>query len=172
LVDENTRLFKKYIVLHIDQRINTPERNPIGINWKQVRRHVENLGYTVIQVGSNDSEDCGLRVNTKNNIAFLKYIIAGASCLIGVDSLPSHIAVAYNLPCVLLFGSTDPHRIHADLTNIRVVQGACEKAGCWHNNPGSETGQLCAFTGTDKYLQCCKHDAEDIIDAINSFLIN
>jgi ADP-heptose:LPS heptosyltransferase len=166
LVDENTRLFKKYVVLHIDQRINTPERNPLGINWKQVQRHIENLGYTVIQVGSNDSEDCGLRVNTKNNIAFLKYIIAGASAFIGVDSLPSHIAVAYNLPCVLLFGSTNPYCIHADLTNIEVVQGSCNKANCWHID-GSQSGQKCLFTGTDQYLQCCKHSADDIVDAID-----
>jgi ADP-heptose:LPS heptosyltransferase len=168
LVGKETRLFEKYFVLHLDRRL-TEERNPIDINWKQVKRHIENLGFTVIQVGSNDSEEVGLRVNTKNNIGLLKFIVGGASAFIGVDSLPSHIAVAYNIPSVLLFGSTNPHYIHSDLDNVEVIQGKCSTPNCWHKEGGT-AGQICAFKDTPNYLQCCKHSADDIIDAINKFV--
>jgi ADP-heptose:LPS heptosyltransferase len=101
----------------------------------------------------------------------MKYVIAGASLFIGADSGPSNIAVAQNIPSIILFGSVDPGRIHVDMHNIGVVTGDCDKSGCWHNN-GSTTGQICHYKGTDNYLQCCNHNTAHILMHIENLLKN
>ncbi len=165
LVDDSTRLFKKYIVVHLDKRV-TEHRNSYGVNWKRVQKHFENLGYTVIQVGNGEADECGLRINTTGNIGLLKFVIAGASLFLGIDSSPAHMAIAYNKPSVLLFGSTNPYYIHSDLRDVEIIQGGCPKAYCWHVAGGTE-GVECAFKGEEGYLKCCHHDTDDVIDAIN-----
>jgi len=164
LVDRRTKLFQKYVVLHIDER-ETPERNVYGVNWKNVQRHLETLGYTVIQIGANRHEPVGLYMNTPS-IGFMKFVLAGADLFIGCDSGPSHIAVAHNVPSIIFFGSVCPDYIHADMTNIIPIQGSCEAAYCWHI-PGGTSGQKCKFQDSDKYLQCCNVSFEPVIDAIN-----
>lgn len=164
LVDEKTKLFKKYACIHIDNR-ETPHRNVYGIDWQKVQRHLEALGYTVIQVGPNNHEKCGIEINTPS-IGFLKFIIAGCDLFVGIDSGPASIAVAYNKPCVLFFGSVNPDYVHPDLTNVEIIQGNCEKAYCWHSETKT-AGMPCAFEGTPKSLQCCKSTYEQVVDAIN-----
>jgi hypothetical protein len=57
-------------------------------------------------------------------------------------------------------------QIESIVTNVEIIQGSCADSGCWHR-PGSTTGTKCIHVNTDKYLQCCKHDTDDVIDAIN-----
>ena len=168
-VSPDTRLFKSYAVLHIDKR-DTPERNSYGINWNIVKQYLKENGIDLIQIGFGEHEQCGLWVNTPT-VAMMKYVIAGASLFIGADSGPSNIAVAQNIPSIILFGSVDPGRIHVDMHNIGVVTGDCDKSGCWHNN-GSTTGQICHYKGTDNYLQCCNHNTAHILMHIENLLKN
>lgn len=165
-VNETTKLFKKYAVIHIDKR-DTPHRNIYDIDWTKVRKHLEALEYTVIQIGKNDHEFCGLELNT-SSVGFMKFVIAGADLFIGVDSGPAHIAVAFNKPSVLFFGSVNPDYIHCDLDNVEIIQGNCADAYCWHKEGGT-AGTICKHVNTSKYLQCCKSGWEQVIDAINKF---
>ena len=163
LVDEKTKLFKKYAVIHIDDRV-TPHRNIFDVKWDRVHRHLEALGYSVIQVGANRHEKCGLEINTTDNIGLLKFVIAGCDLFIGVDSAPSHIAMAYNKKCVLFFGSVNPDYIHPDLSNTAIIQQTCVNQNCWHVDGGT-SGQPCIF---DKEKPpCCVSDYEEVIEAIN-----
>lgn len=168
LVDERTKPFKKYAIIHIDNR-ETPHRNIYGVDWRKVESHLKTLGYTVIQIGANEHEQCGIEYNTSYSIAVMKHFIAGCDIYIGCDSGPSHIAVAYNKPCIIFFGSVCPDYIHADLTNVKTLQGDCETAFCWHR-VGGTSGAECAFKGTDKYLQCCVLSFEIVIDKINKLV--
>jgi hypothetical protein len=168
LVNERTKPFKKYAVIHIDNR-ETAHRNIYGVDWRKVENHLKILGYTVIQIGANEHEQCGIEYNTSYSIAVMKHIVAGCDLFVGIDSAPSNIAVAYNKPCVLFFGSVCPDYIHPDLTNVEVIQGDCETAYCWHKE-GSKSGQPCAFAGTSKYLQCCVSSFEIVIDKINKLV--
>lgn len=168
LVDGNTKLFKKYACVHIDNRA-TLHRNTYGVNWKAVERYLTNNGYTVIQIGKNEHESCGIEINTQA-VGFMKYVISGCDLFVGVDSAPAGIAMAYNKPCVLLFGSVNPDYIHPDLSNAIVVQGACDNSFCWHNRIGSTEGVECKYINTNKYLQCCASDADIIIDAIEQLV--
>jgi len=164
IVNNVTKLFKAYAVIHIDDR-DTPHRNTYGVNWTAVRKHLEFIGLTVIQIGANDSQDAGTRINTPD-LGLLKFVIAGCDIFIGVDSGPAGMAVAFNKPCVLLFGSVNPEYIHPDLKDVEIVQGGCDKAYCWHIE-GGVAGQPCAYLGTNKEHQCCHHETADVIDAIN-----
>ncbi|MBK7883547.1 MAG: hypothetical protein IPJ81_06910 [Chitinophagaceae bacterium] len=166
LVDEVTKPFKKYVVIHNDDR-STPHRNILGVDWKKVQKHLEALGYFVLQIGSGNNK-CGQHYNTFGKVGVLKWLIAGCDFFIGEDSAPAGIAVAYNKPCILFFGSVNPDYIHPDLTNVEIIQSNCDKAGCWHIVGGTK-GQDCAYFGDEKHLQCCKTDYETVIDTINKF---
>jgi ADP-heptose:LPS heptosyltransferase len=162
-------MFKKYAVIHIDKR-ETPHRNTYGINWDKVRSYLEGMGYVVIQIGKNDHDVAGIELNT-TTVAYMKFVIAGCDLFIGVDSGPASIAVAYNKPSVLLFGSVNPKYIHPDLTNVEIVQGDCDNAFCWHIQGGT-SGQKCKYEKTEQYLQCCNHSYFDVIAAINKLNLN
>ncbi len=166
-VSPEAKVFKKYAVVHIDER-DTPHRNIYGVDWSKVQKHLESLGFLVLQVGKSKHDACGIEINTSSGAAYLKYIIGGCDLFIGVDSAPAHIAMGYEKPCVLFFGSVNPNYIYPDLSNAKVIQGNCDKAYCWHITGGT-AGQLCSYEGTDKYLQCTKATWEQVVDAINEF---
>lgn len=166
-VNENTKLFKKYAIIHIDKR-ETAHRNTIGVDWRVVRKNLEAIGYVVIQIGNGEHDVAGIEINTMS-IGFMKFLISGCDLYIGVDSGPAQIAVAYNKPCVLLFGSVNPEYVHADLTNIEIVQGACEKAFCWHIE-GGVSGKRCEFIGSTKEHQCCIHETADVLSAAQTVI--
>lgn len=160
-----TKYFKKYVVIHIDER-ETPHRNIFGVNWVKVQRHLEALGYTVIQVGKGNHYECGLFFNTAH-IRQLKFLIAGCDLFLGVDSAPSHIAMAYNKKCLLFFGSVNPDYIHPDLSNTVIIQQKCIYQNCWHLEGGT-SGEDCRFN--KKNPPCCISSYEEVIDGINKLI--
>lgn len=164
-VNDDTKLFKRYACIHIDNR-DTPHRNIYGVDWSKIRKHLESLNYTVIQIGANEHEECGIQMNTPS-IGFMKFVLSGCDLFIGTDSGPAGIAVAYNKKCVLFFGSVNPDYIHPDLNGVEVIQGDCSNAYCWHSKDGGTAGVKCKFEGQKEYLQCCKSTWEQVIDAIN-----
>lgn len=166
LVDNITKPFKKYVIIHNDDR-ETPHRNIYGVNWEKVKDHLESLGYFVVQIGSGNVK-CGQHYNTFGKIGVLKWLIAGCDLFIGVDSAPAGMAVAYKKPSILFFGSVNPDYIHPDLENVEIIQGNCNNSGCWHI-VGGTFGKECVYSGDKKYLQCCKTDYETVIDKINKF---
>jgi ADP-heptose:LPS heptosyltransferase len=162
LVDEKTKLFKKYAILHIDNK-NIPHRNVYGVNWKAIKRHLEAYGYLVFQVGKEDHESIGLEINTAS-LAFLKFFIAGCDLFIGIDSAPLNIAMAYNKPCVGFFGSVNPEYVHPNMKGLEVIQQPCIYQHCYHKN-NTLVGADCVF---DKQKPpCCIAETEQVIDAIN-----
>lgn len=131
-INDSIKLFKKYVVIHIDER-ETCHRNIYGVNWKRVQIELEAMGFLVVQIGKGRHEDVGLYFNTVNEM-IMKWLIAGAEMFIGVDSGPSHIAVALNIRSVIFFGSVNPAIIHSDLKKIVPLQSSCPigKDHCWH----------------------------------------
>lgn len=164
LVNEKTKLFKKYVILHIDNK-NMPHRNIYGVNWKAVKKHLEAYGYSVIQIGKEEHESIGIEMNTPS-LAFLKFAIAGCDLFIGIDSGPLNIAMAYNKPCVGFFGSVNPEYVHPDMTGLQVIQQPCIYQHCYHSKAGTTTGVECVFN--KDYPPCCVAETEQVIDAINN----
>jgi ADP-heptose:LPS heptosyltransferase len=164
-VDENTKPFKKYCVIHIDER-EQDERN-VQISddhWQDIILQLSFEGYQAIQIGTRDRKVVGLEYHTAT-IAHVKWLIAGADLFMGVDSGMSHIAMAMNIPSVIFFGSVDPHRIHSDHENMVPLQSPCDKQHCWHINGGT-AGQACAYKNTEQAYQCTKLSAKEVMAAV------
>jgi len=167
LVDEKTKLFKKYAVIHIDQK-NIPHRNIYGVNWKAIKKHLEAYGYVVIQIGKEFHESIGIEMNTPS-IGFLKFVIAGCDLFLGIDSGPLNIAMAYNKPCVGFFGSVNPEYVYPNTKGLEVIQQPCIYQHCYHSE-FSVTGVSCVFNAD--VPPCCIAETEQVIDAINNLHIN
>jgi ADP-heptose:LPS heptosyltransferase len=163
LIDKNTKLFKKYVVIHIDQK-DIPHRNIYGVNWKAVKKHLEAYGYLVIQIGKEKHESIGAEINT-SSLGFLKFVIAGCDLFIGIDSGPLNIAMAYNKPCVGFFGSVNPEYVHPDMNGLEVIQQPCIYQHCYHV-AGTVTGVDCVIN--KEMPPCCIAETEQVIEAINN----
>lgn len=165
---KETRLFKqKYVVIHIDKR-ETAHRNQFGIDWPIVREYLKSKGYLVIQIGKNEHDDAGIEFNCVTEMMMM-WVIAGAELFIGVDSGPSHVAVALGIKSVILFGSVSPWYIHADLSNITPIFEECpiKKQFCWHHEVGT-TGSICEV---DEVLPpCCNYDTMKLTTKISHLL--
>lgn len=166
-VDEKTKLFKKYAILHIDFR-ETAHRNVYDVDWKAVKKHLEAYGYNVIQIGKGQHDSVGIEMNTPS-IGFLKFVISGCDIFLGIDSAPLGIAMAYGKPCVGFFGSVNPKYIHPDTELLEVIQQPCIYQHCWHTKVGGTEGVKCVID--ELKPPCCVPETEQIIDAINKLHI-
>lgn len=162
MVDNKTKLFPKYVILHIDKK-SMPYRNVYGVNWRIVKDHLESMGYLVLQIGQEEHDIVGNIINT-SSIAFLKFIIAGCDLFIGIDSGPLNIAMAYNKPCIGFFGSVNPEYVFPDLKNLEIIQQPCVHQHCYHEQV-STVGVDCVF---DKQKPpCCIAETKQVLSAIN-----
>lgn len=164
------KLFQKYAIIHIDHR-EQPHRNVSGINWGFVSMQLILNGYTVVQIGKNDHEIVPNAVQFNcNTEELLLMLCAGADLFIGIDSGPSHICVAFNVPSIIFFGSVNPDIIHADTSNIIPIHNhtekICDKPFCWHEKSGT-TGQDCYVDAANP--PCAKFSTDAVISAINQF---
>jgi heptosyltransferase III len=99
-----------YAVLH-------PMATGTGKNWPatsflQVARHLEgSLGLQPVFIGGS-GEDLssfgGYRTLTGAPLAELKSLMSGAALFVGNDSGPAHMAAAFGIPVVVIFGNSDP----------------------------------------------------------------
>jgi len=173
-VDDTTRLFKKYIVLHVDdtgvpqrdgsRKDGIPHRDVHGVNWELVITSLEDMGYTVIQVGGRDDGRVKMNTSTKN---MLMYLIAGADFFIGVDSGPSQIAVSLGIRSIIFFGSVNPAFRYRDMSKIRVIQNHCDKAGCYHSVL-SVRGIDCVYN--EKKPPCITHTTYSVQEQIKQHI--
>jgi hypothetical protein len=146
------KFFSKYCVIHIDS-IPQEARNIQGdIDWEVVASTLKAKGYTVIQIGKGDKQVIknAIQMQTPTE-GTLMWVVGGADLFIGIDSGPSNVAVAYNIPSILFFGSVEPKYIHADLSNIEVIElnDVCNNPKCWHSVIGCE-GVICTELGKKK----------------------
>jgi ADP-heptose:LPS heptosyltransferase len=78
----------------------------------EVAQHIEkSLGLTPVFIpGPGEPVDIfgHSKVIPNASIPELKGLMSGAHLFIGNDSGPAHIAAAYGVPCVVIFGPTDP----------------------------------------------------------------
>ena len=164
-----TKLFKKYCVLHLSVR-GQPSRNIQGsIDWEQVVKYLNEKGYTVIQVGGSPLEDVkgAVQMMTPGE-PFLCWVIREADLFLGVDSGPGNIAVSFNVPAIIFFGSVNPKYIYADLSNIEVIQyeNVCKSPFCWSASVGCE-GTKC-IEDDPAHPPCVQFTQEQVVTAINN----
>lgn len=161
--DEN-RLFRRYIVIHIDRR-ETEHRNINNVHWIQVTEYLEKMGITVIQIGRGPREQVALHYNTVNDL-MMQWVLAGAEFFLGIDSGPANMAVALGVPSIIFFGSVNPEYIYADLSRIIPLKSSCPigKDNCWHSKV-SNTGVECEVDA--KLPPCTVLETKRVIQAID-----
>lgn len=171
---EENKIFKQpYVVIHIDQR-EQPHRNVEGIVWWKITDELKKKGFLVVQIGKNDHLELdAIQMRTLAE-PMLAYVISGCSLFIGVDSGPSHIAVATGRKSILFFGSVNPHYIHADHSHIYAItnhwndnEPCCTKKYCWHESI-TTVGQDCIVD--KEQPPCTKFNSQQVLDAINTML--
>lgn len=169
-LDKSTKIFKKYCCIHIDIRDIKQGRNIYGVDWSKMAEYLNSLGYIVVQLGRGEHEIIkgAIELNCTNE-NFLCYVVGGSDLFVGIDSGIAAIAVAFNVPSVIGFGSVNPEYIHADLSNIEVVTNHnkekpfCPKPSCWHESVTTQ-GQECVVDKNDP--PCCHFKTEQFINAI------
>lgn len=184
-----SKLFKKYCILHIDER-GQPGRNIYGVNWNEVVAHLSENGYTVVQIGHGKHEVPKGAIEMRNmNEPMLMRLIGGADLFIGVDSGPFNIALAMSTPAICFFGSVHPDYIIPDKTNVTVISNhnsekpICRLPHCWSSAISTEGVECIETHGTIKKITkmwqgtecleqeavppCVRFTTQQVIDAIN-----
>ena len=134
---------EKYVVLHLETQRNLNFRNVYGIDWNFITEFVKQQGYQVVEVAMDPALMRTSHWFPTHSIRDLIRIIYNASYFIGIDSGPSHLASAMNIPSILFFGSVNPkYRHFFTIFKGVILQGSCEFAGCYHESIGI-SGTVC-----------------------------
>ncbi len=169
-VDTNTRFFKKYCILHIDDR-EQASRNIYGVEWEVIVKNLKERGYVVIQVGQREHDEIegAVQFNTVTTHMLL-YAVAGSSLFIGIDSGVSNMAVACGIRSVIFSGSVAPEYIYPDLSKIEIVtkEKCCDNWRCWSSIPGNVNGVEC-YIDVDM-PPCVQYNNEEVLTAIDKVL--
>lgn len=167
------KLFKKYVVFHIDER-SEPHRNIYGVDWYDIARMFIEKGFGCIQVGMGKHEDIegALYMNTPTP-DMLMWLVASSDLFVGVDSGVSHIASGFDIPSVIFSGSVDLRLIHPDLSNKLWIHNhdkeVCALPHCWHESI-TETGQDCYVNKANP--PCAFFNTDEVLGKIEAFLID
>lgn len=182
------KLFKKYVVLHIDKRPQAG-RNIYGVDWTEIVAHLKYLGYTVVQIGQGEHEVAPGAIEMINmNEFMLMRLIGAADVMIAIDSGPANIAVAMQTPLIVFAGSVDMNYIYPDLSKIVVIEhkNVCRLPKCWHTKIGTEGVECIEINGQPKYAvqmmqgadcveeqeipPCVQFTTKQVLDAINKII--
>jgi ADP-heptose:LPS heptosyltransferase len=89
----------------------TPEKTWTAAGFLAVAQHLQDAGIEPVFIGAaNDDLSPFTRFRTIAGapLAEIKSLLSGASLFIGNDSGPAHMAAAFGIPVVVLFGPSDP----------------------------------------------------------------
>jgi ADP-heptose:LPS heptosyltransferase len=101
---------REYALIH--PFASAPEKTWPAERFLEVAEYIDtHLGLEPVFIpGPGESVDLfgPYRVIANARIPVLKHLMSRARLFVGNDSGPAHIAAAYGVPCVVLFGPTDP----------------------------------------------------------------
>jgi heptosyltransferase-3 len=113
LFAEPRRIAQPYAVLH--PVASAPDKTWPSRNFRAVAEHLEHLSIEPVFI-AGPGEDLTAFAQYRHlagaPLEEIKSLIAGASLFVGNDSGPAHMAAAFGLSVVVLFGSSDPDTWH------------------------------------------------------------
>jgi len=113
---------KPYVVIH--PFAATPEKTWAAERFAEVARKLSGFDIFFLAGPGDDATPFeGFNIWKNEPLARVKSLISGASLFIGNDSGPAHIAAAFGVPVVVLFGSSDPLAWSPWRTESHVLQG-------------------------------------------------
>ncbi|PKK92046.1 MAG: hypothetical protein CVV64_01120 [Candidatus Wallbacteria bacterium HGW-Wallbacteria-1] len=122
---------KPYVVIHTQTGDALKSWTREG--FAALAEGLKGFGARVVTVGS--STDCieipeALNAVGRTSIPQMADLIRGAALLVGFDSLPMHLASAFSVPKVILFGSTIPALVDTDPSNTKAIFSSMPCLGC------------------------------------------
>jgi ADP-heptose:LPS heptosyltransferase len=130
----NVKKEDKLAVLHpmVGGRIKSWNRD----NYQRICDYLRSNNYRVITIG--DFADCvgligAINLIGKTSIRMVAAIINEANIFFGLDSFPMHLANAFGIPSVVLFGSTEPFKVICRNNIVKIVQSDEKCLGCRHD---------------------------------------
>jgi ADP-heptose:LPS heptosyltransferase len=167
---EDTPAKGKYVVLHLEGNSAKNYRNIYGVHWEKIAAWLNQLGYTVLQVGNSNKQIPNTEYFETSSVRALITLIHKASFFIGADSGPSHIAASLGTPSLIFFGSVNPWYRHLPHSfNGLILQQFCQFAGCYHEVIGT-SGQTCKLVGDEGIPMCSLHTNEYVIEKIETLI--
>lgn len=169
--EKKRKIKKRYAILHLDFYEINIFRNSYGIDWQQVVTSIRSLGLEPIQISRDGKNLIARWVKTKDFRQIMS-LCNHADLFVGLDSGPSHIATAMDIPSVIFFGSVNPHFRHLDNKKKVFIQSPCpfaHFAHCYHKIPNT-FGQPCPLVNFDEAPPCCIHKTDDVIKGIKKVL--
>ncbi len=153
----------KYAVLHLEKN-DLNFRNVYGVDWNEVVQYLQELGLKIIQLSKSGECIYGTRIEISGWRQMMS-LIYRASCFIGLDSGPSHIAASFGIPSILVFGAVNPAYRHLPEFRGIFLQKPCEFAHCYHEVFSSH-GQPCRIVGDLGIPPCCQQSTQNVLCAI------
>jgi ADP-heptose:LPS heptosyltransferase len=89
----------------------SPEKTWRADGFLAVAEHVKRAGLEPVFIGAANDDlapFCGYRTLRGASLAEIKALLRTASLFVGNDSGPAHMAAAFGLPSVVIFGKSDP----------------------------------------------------------------
>jgi len=116
-------LAKPYAVIH--PIASDPTKTWSATGFLQIAKHLKAHLEPVFIAGAGEDlrEFDGYRTIAGAPLSGIKSLISGASVFVGNDSGPAHIAAAFGIPVVVLFGSSDPEIWRPWKTPSEVITG-------------------------------------------------
>lgn len=138
-----------YIVIHAG-KTNWVGRDWPHENFVEIANRLLKNGEKVVAVGkySEDEIPCTLDARSKTSIAEMAWIMSKAKAFIGIDSLPMHVAQAFDVPGISFFGCISPElRIYSKkMKGITANNLSC--LGCHHRKAAPSTVTRICETNT------------------------
>jgi GT2 family glycosyltransferase/ADP-heptose:LPS heptosyltransferase len=148
-----------FIVIHAG-RTDWVGRDWPHENFIELSNRLIKAGEKVIAVGkySEGQIPCTMDIRSKTSIAQMAFVMSKAKAFIGIDSLPMHIAQAFDVPGISFFGCVYPElRIFSkNMRGINAKNLSC--LGCHHRKSVPSTVTKECETGT---LNCIKNVSVD-----------
>jgi ADP-heptose:LPS heptosyltransferase len=157
----------RYVVLHLESLADKNYRKVHAVDWAQVVDSLKARGLEVVVIGQAPVSIAGV-LYLKTSMREMISLLHGAAFFIGIDSGPSHLAAALDIPSLIFFGAVNPDFRHfRQLFKGRFLQQDCEYAGCYHETTKPE-GAVCRLVGHEGIPKCSLHSTEYVLRNIDA----
>jgi GT2 family glycosyltransferase/ADP-heptose:LPS heptosyltransferase len=135
--------------------------------WPDVIANLHKRGYKTILVGNDATQGVGTSLDFRNvHFSHFAALMERASLFVGLDSMPFHVAQAFSIPTVAIFGSVDPGlRIIPGAPVIPVTAARCGCLGCHNWLPAPRTVTNSCLRGREMCMDLIQ--PENMISAID-----
>jgi GT2 family glycosyltransferase/ADP-heptose:LPS heptosyltransferase len=131
----------RYAIIHPGSIEGWVGRQWPARRWPDVIANLHKRGYKTVLVGNDATPGMATSLDFRNvHFSHFSAIMERANLFVGLDSMPFHVAQAFKIPSVVIFGSVDPMlRIVPGSKVFPVTAARCGCLGCHNWLPAPRT---------------------------------